>query len=93
MDRTAYDFLAAAVKALATELPGITFGYIGNVGVDRSGPYDDRSWRVFLPHPGRVGTYTDSVGLGSTADLGRAVADWDRIVAVARRQYHACDRS
>jgi hypothetical protein len=37
------------VKALAVELPGITFGYIGNV--ERWG--DDRSWEIFLPHPGR----------------------------------------
>jgi hypothetical protein len=43
---------------------GVTFGYIGNV--ERWG--DDRSWMVFLPHPGRVGTDGDHIGGFSTND-------------------------
>ena len=37
---------------------GFSVGYIGNVGRG----YDDRSWMVFAPHPGRVGTRDDTWG-------------------------------
>lgn len=42
--------IGSLVKKLEQELPGITFGYLGNTGVDRSGNFDDRTWYVFLPH-------------------------------------------
>jgi hypothetical protein len=61
----AVDFFNAKLATLRVEFPGLSFGYIGNYG--RHG--DDRSWRFFLPHPGRIGTYADCVSLGSTAQL------------------------
>jgi hypothetical protein len=79
---TAYTTLVAKVEALATELPGITFGYIGNV--ERWG--DDRTWYVFLPHPGRVGDREDAVGLGTNFDA--ALRRWAEIEKTARRLYH-----
>jgi hypothetical protein len=41
----ALNILQERVKVLSHELPGVTFGYIGNL--ERWG--DDRSWAVFLP--------------------------------------------
>jgi hypothetical protein len=79
----------ANVAELAAELPGITFGYIGNI--ERWG--DDRAWAVFLPHPGRVGGTGDSVALGETADLPKAAANWASIVSAARKRYHFCARN
>jgi len=75
--------LQERVDALAKELPGITFGYIGNV----EQWCDDRSWFVFLPHPGRVGRYNDSVRIGTTAQLEVAVAGWPRVQERVRRLY------
>jgi len=44
---------------------GWTWGYIGNVYPDGT---DDRSWSIFVPHPGRVGTLEDRIGDFTTAD-------------------------
>lgn len=82
-----YTMLTAKVDALKAELPGITFGYIGNVGVDRSGPFDDRSWYVFLPHPGRIGTYADRVFVGHKTL--ESVRDWSAIEFEVRRAMKA----
>ena len=71
-------------EALKRELPGVTFGYIGNCGVDRSGPFDDRSWYIFLPHPGRVGTYEDRIGGFRTSDLATMLASWEKLANGAR---------
>lgn len=38
----------------------VTFGYLGNVSPN--GQNDDRSYFVFLPHPGRPGRYEDRIG-------------------------------
>lgn len=89
--RAASEQFDLRVRELAKELPGITFGYIGNVYF---GPYyDDRSWRIFLPHPGWVGERTDNVYIGSTAALDRRIGDWPSIEAEARRLYALKDRS
>jgi hypothetical protein len=77
--------ISAKVDELKAELPGITYGYIGNIEI---GPYrDDRSFRIFLPHPGRVGTYRDSVALGSIDDLPIALAKWASILTTVRLRY------
>lgn len=81
---TAHDILTAKFKTLKAEFPAITFGYIGNVGVYRSGPFDDRRWYIFLPHDGRVGTSADRVGGYSTESLGNMVNDWDKLVTRVR---------
>ena len=63
------------IDALNTELGltthRITFGYIGNCDTRISGEVvnDHRSWKVFLPHPGRVGTYEDCLGGFPTGSL------------------------
>lgn len=72
------------VEELAREFPGISFGYIGNVY--NSPFYDDRSWRIFLPHPGRVGTYEDSVGSYRTENLDKMLADWDKLAEIVRKR-------
>lgn len=54
-------------REIVAELPGVSIGYIGNC--ERWG--DDRSWRVFLPHPGRVGTSADCLGSYPTAERGK----------------------
>jgi hypothetical protein len=72
------------VKALAVELPGITFGYLDN----QETWGDDREWMVFLPTPGRMGTYADRVALGHTTGLADAVANWDHIETTVRSRYH-----
>lgn len=77
-------FLQAKVNELAKELPGVELGYIGNI--ERWG--DDRGWHVFLPHPDRVGGYEDSIPLGGTVDLPKAVTQWDAFEAAAKRKYH-----
>lgn len=51
---------------------GVTFGYIGNCDVN--GRNDYRTWMVFLPHPGRVGTHDDHLGGFST---GNAEGAWN----------------
>jgi len=67
----AYDRAEAIVK----DLPGVTIGYIGNCSLNvasgHPSAYDDRSWYIFLPHPGRVGTRDDSLGGFDTADRGK----------------------
>jgi hypothetical protein len=75
----AHEQLQVKVSQLKSEFPDVSFGYIGNCGVDRSGPFDDRSWYVFLPHPGRVGGITDRVGGFRTADLPKMLAEWPSI--------------
>lgn len=87
--QTTSDQLQAKADALIAEIPGVTFGYLGNVGIGREGRYDDRSWYIFLPHPGRVGTYLDAVGGYSTGNLGLMLAAWDRLAAEARRRMEA----
>ncbi|CAB4189613.1 hypothetical protein UFOVP1196_4 [uncultured Caudovirales phage] len=79
---TTLEALQAKVTELQAELPGITFGYIGNCGVNRNGPFDDRSWYIFLPHPGRVGTSDDRVG----GNLDNMLKNWDIMANVARRR-------
>lgn len=47
----------------------ITFGYIGNGRFTSNGwNLDDTLWSVYLPHPGRVGTYQDRIGDVSYGD-------------------------
>jgi hypothetical protein len=75
--------LRERVEILAKELPGTTFGYIGNF--ERWG--DDRSFHIFLPHPGRVGSYEDSVSLGSVKQLPTALDKWPSLEASARAKY------
>jgi len=83
-NRAAFYFFEEAVKELAYELPGVTFGYIGNL----SHRYDDRSFRVFLPHPGRMGTYADCVGITDNYDrLYDHVGRWVEIEARAKELY------
>lgn len=84
----AYKALSAKIDLLKTDLPCISFGYLGNY--ERWG--DDTHWYIFLPHFGRVGTYSDSYGLGpgKQADIfEKALADWDKIEAAVRRMYAA----
>src|SRR5262245_7773437 len=79
---------ALSVKAeeLKAALPGVTFGYLGNCGYGRGGWHDDRSWYIFLPHPGRTGTIHDRVGGFRTDDLALMLANWDQLAAVAARK-------
>jgi hypothetical protein len=84
----AYKLLQEKVDALKAELPGISFGYLGNY--ERWG--DDTHWYIFLPHYGRVGTYSDSYGIGpgKQADIFEiALANWDTIEPKLRKQYAA----
>jgi hypothetical protein len=60
----------------------VTFGYIGNC--DPNGARDHRSWSVFLPHPGRVGTDAHRVGSFSTGNLDGIVATRRALKAVAQ---------
>lgn len=81
---TAVAILQERIDALAKELPGITFGYTGNL--ERWG--DDRTWFVFLPHPGRVGRYNDSIRVGTTLELPAcAERSWPVVEARARVLY------
>jgi hypothetical protein len=57
----AFRILEERVKELSQELPGVTFGYIGNL--ERW--CDNRSWAVFLPHPARVGGFDDQISIGA----------------------------
>jgi len=57
----------ARAEEIVKRLPGVSIGYIGNL----TSQNDDRSWMIFLPHPGRVGTTADSLGCFSTADRYR----------------------
>ena len=55
---------------------GVTIGYIGSLWTnvppeDR----DDRSWMIFLPHSGRVGTRDDRIGGYPTESRGRLLHD------------------
>lgn len=77
-------WLQDAVEFLKPQLPGITFGYLGNV--ESWG--DDREWYIFLPHPGRVGKYGDGVSLGHTNHGYIAVGQWAGLEAQAREFYH-----
>lgn len=87
-NNTASEILRAKVEELKSELPGISFGYVGNVGVDRSGPYDDRDWRVFLPvPPGGVRDFSTMVYLGSTESLPKHATDIHSFEARVRRAY------
>ena len=68
--------LEHAVNSSKPAFPGITFGYLGNV--ERWG--DDRTWFIFLPCPGRIGSYNDQVRLGSTKDIAEH-ADIDAVIS------------
>ena len=76
-----------AMKACLPE--GWTYGYIGNVYSDGT---DDRSWRIFAPHPGRVGTSDDCLGDFSTANrhqllgMARAIKFWRDRCAIEENQ-------
>jgi len=85
-----HEMLSAMVEALKSELPGISFGYIGNCGVNRYGQFDDRSWRIFLPHPGRVGEWaTDCVSIGSTGQMNATTHEqFLKLADRARKLYH-----
>ncbi len=72
------------VKILQDELPGVTFGYIGNF--ERWG--DERCFYIFLPTPDRAGTYEDSVSLGAFRQLPAAVERLEQLAETARRRYH-----
>ena len=82
---TAESLLRREVESLAKELPGITFGYLGNF--ERWG--DDRSFYIFLPHPNRIGSYLDMVYLGGFQALPATLTDWSRFEAVARCKYES----
>lgn len=49
-------------------LDGVSLGYIGNVYSDGT---DDRSWFIFLPHPGRIGEAEDRIGGFDTSDRAK----------------------
>lgn len=83
--KTNSDLLREKFDVLKIEFPAITFGYIGNCGVDRSGPFDDRSWYIFLPTTG-YSTINDRVGGYRTDQLDRMLASWDQIAAIVRRR-------
>jgi hypothetical protein len=97
-DPTSYDRAIARIEALvaglntllgySTELDAdarrtcVTFGYIGNVDVN--GANDNRSWSVFLPHPGRVGTDDDRIGSFRTDDDAGAWAAVRELAAFSK---------
>jgi hypothetical protein len=86
--KEAHEFLQAKVEALKAELPGISFGYIGNYEYGQ----DYTQWSIFLPHYDRVGTYGDQVSLGAGRNdetFTNAAANWDKIEARIRQQYAA----
>jgi hypothetical protein len=86
--KESYEELQQKIEALKAELPGISFGYLGNY--ERWG--DDTHWYIFLPHFGRVGSYTDSYGIGPGKQANIfdiALANWDNIVPKLRKQYAA----
>jgi hypothetical protein len=88
----AYKELSEKVIALRAELPCISFGYLGNY--ERWG--DDTHWYIFLPHYSRVGTYSDSYGLGpgKQADIFEiALANWDSKIVPALRKMYAADKN
>ena len=80
--------LRAKIDELKKELPCLSFGYLGNYEFGR----DYTSWAIFLPHYGRVGTYSDSVSIGAGTDkekFTKALANWNRLEAGIRKQYAA----
>jgi hypothetical protein len=83
------EFFHRKVNELKAELPGITYGYLGNVYF---GPWrDDRSYYIFLPHPNRVGTYDDQVSLGRGChpqQLKASMDNWQEIEAQVRAKYN-----
>jgi hypothetical protein len=86
--QTPHDILYNKVMALKADLPRLTFGYIGNYEYGQ----DHTTWYIFLPHFGRVGTYSDSVYVGEGRDTDKftkALANWDKLEVVVRRQYAA----
>ena len=66
--------------ALIAEFPGVTFGYLGNC----CGTYDDRSYTIFLPHPGRIGTFDDRVGSYAPWEMDQMLAAWPRLEETVR---------
>lgn len=57
-------------EALIKDIPGVSIGYIGNVYSDGR---DDRSWYIFLAHPGRVGGWNDRIGGYPTEERFRLI--------------------
>jgi hypothetical protein len=78
--------LNALAETLKAEFPGVTFGYLGNCGSDCRGQFDERTWTIFLPHPGRIGTYEDRVGSYSTEQLPEMLTDWPRLRAAVQKK-------
>lgn len=92
----ALNALNLKMDTLKATYPGITLGYIGNCSMSNSArPFDDRTWHVFLPHPGRVGTDVDSVWLGSTESLPRFVDDgyWLMVTSMVAQRWAKGSRS
>lgn len=90
MNRTdaSYTEFQAKVEELKKDLPCISLGYIGNYEFGK----DYTSWSIFLPHFGRVGTYSDQISIGAGTDaekFAKALANWDKLEAACRKQYTA----
>lgn len=68
-------------EELKAAFPGVTFGYIGNLETQ----WDDRGYSIYLPHPGRIGTYQDRIGLWRRWELDEALSEWDQIVESVRK--------
>lgn len=97
-EAAAYERAIRLIKASVEELntllghkpgEGISFGYIGNipVGAAQGSQHDDRAFYVFLPHPGRVGTYDDRIGgfsYGNAQGAGTVCAQTHAMVLLAR---------
>lgn len=75
----AYQAIQEKVKSLPA---GVTFGYLGNIGTT----YDDRTYHLFLPHPGRVGTWKDQVGDYRPWQLDAMLGNWDQLISLAERR-------
>ncbi len=83
---THYDRLITVIQEQVTRIEGATFGYIGNCEMRPNGDYrfDDRAWSVFLPHPGRVGTYDDRIGSFATGNVEGAQECYRELEAFVR---------
>lgn len=68
-------------EILKATYPGVSFGYIGNVETC----WDDRGYSIYLPHPGRVGTYADRVGMWARWELHKALASWATVEAAVAK--------
>lgn len=76
------------IYELSKELPGISYGYHGNL----TPRYDDRSWHVYLPNPDNgPSTYADRVWVSNVAQEANNLSEgqWAAIEAQVRRAYAA----